>query len=95
MTTSTTRSGKHWLHDVTLGSMSVGAVVAGVACIDDGARAMLIRIANGDVAVGQVMPDWRLHSLMRTTMGIVVHDHPEVAAFVLIGTVLFVAMFKL
>ena len=75
--------------------MSLGAVVAGVACIDDGARALLIRLANGGVSFGEVMPDARLHGLMRSATDLVVHDHPEVAAFVVIGMVLFVAMFKL
>jgi len=83
------------LHDFALGTLSVSAIVGGIAYLNEAARTQMIRLVNGDVPLSAVLPDLQLHSLQRTIVDLAVHDHPEISAFVIIGTVLFIGMFKM
>jgi len=92
---ASTRSIYLRLHDFALGSISVAAILGVIAYANAEARALMLRLVNGDLSLASVVPDGRLHSLLRTAIDVSIHDHPEISAFVVIGVLLFVAMFKL
>ena len=73
----------------------MSAILAGIAYLDKEARTTMVQVANGNLPLSGVLPDLQLHNMMRTVVDLAVHDHPEVSAFVIIGTVLFILMFKL
>ncbi len=76
-----------------LGSM--GVIVVGISIIDERTRNYIVSALHGELPIQIVMPDVRVTSMIRMATDIVGRDHTEIAAFVAIGFVLFLMMFKL
>lgn len=87
----------HRLQDRMLGVGSLGVVVTAMAAIDETVRMSLVRLFDGSLPIAVAMPDLRIQHLTRIVTdaaGLQIANQSPLLAFMLVGVVLFVLMFR-